>query len=111
MFSSGIPTTTNRRWPGQAAPAYYGEAELAQRNRSGTLPATRPATRYEPKLPKILAPRSSWNGTISAPGALVASSYVRVVFGALDAAGGKGPDGLANPVVWITDHAYRLRRR
>ena len=45
---------------------------------------------------------------MSANGALVADSWVRVVFGTLIAAG-KPPEGLEEVVVWITDHAYRLR--
>ena len=46
---------------------------------------------------------------MSASGALVADSWVRVVFGTLIAVG-KPPDELDDVVVWITDHAYRLRR-
>ena len=82
-------------------------AELKRRNSSGTLPATRPATRYEPSLPAVLEPRASWRGTISAPGPLVAGSWARVVFGTLLAVGATGDD-LDERVVWITDHAYRL---
>lgn len=83
-------------------------AELERRNREGALPATRPATAFRPSLPKILEPGSSWQGTISAPGALVAGSWVRVVFGTLVAVGSTG-DLLDETVVWITDHAYRLK--
>jgi hypothetical protein len=83
-------------------------SELKRRNRDGTLPATRPATTFRPSLPKILEPGSSWEGTISAPGALVAGSYVRIVFGTLFAVGSTG-DQLDETVVWITDHAYRLK--
>ena len=83
--------------------------EFEERNKSGTLPAVRPATRYEPKLPTILEPDASWEGEMSASGALVADSWVRVVFGTLIAVG-KPPDELDDVVVWITDHAYRLRR-
>jgi hypothetical protein len=83
-------------------------AELEQRNESGTLPAVRPALRYQPEPPAILEPGDSWAGTISAPGALVADSWVRVVFGALISVG-TPPDDLADYVVWITDKAYRLR--
>jgi hypothetical protein len=84
-------------------------SELEERNRSGTLPEARRATRYEPRLPAILEPRALWEGTISARGALVAGSWVRVVFGALIAVG-KPPDELEEQIVWITDHAHRLRR-
>jgi hypothetical protein len=82
--------------------------ELEERNASRTLPAVRTASRYEPPLPKILEPGASWEGTISARGALVAGSWVRVVYGSLISVG-KPPDGLGENVVWITDHAHRLR--
>jgi hypothetical protein len=78
--------------------------ELTDLNRSGTLPAVRPATSYMPRLPAVLEPGDSWGGTISAPGALVADSLVRVVFGALVSVDDPR-DGLA----WISDHTYRLR--
>ena len=84
------------------------KSELERRNRSGTLPAVRAATSYAPKLPRILEPKASWTGRISAPGALVAGSWVRVVFGTLIAVG-KPPKGLEELFVWITDHTYRLR--
>jgi hypothetical protein len=82
--------------------------ELEHRNKSGTLPAVRAATRFQPDLLPILEPGASWNGRISAPGALVAGSWARVVFGTLIAVG-KPPEGLGEVVVWITDKAYRLR--
>jgi hypothetical protein len=81
--------------------------ELERRNASGTLPAIRSATTYQPRLPQILEPGARWQGTIGASGALAAGSWVRVVFGALIAVA-KPPEGLAERVVWITDHAYRL---
>jgi hypothetical protein len=84
------------------------KSELERRNRSGTLPAVRAATSYAPKLPRILGPKASWTGRISAPGALVAGSWVRFVFGTLIAVG-KPPKGLAEQFVWITDRTYRLR--
>ena len=59
--------------------------------------------------PAILEPGASWEGTMSAEGALVAGSWVRVVFGTLVAAGNP-PEELPERIVWITDHAYRLRR-
>jgi hypothetical protein len=85
-----------------------GLAELEEKNESGTLPATRQAIRFQPELPTILQSGESWTGTISAPGALVADSWVRVVFGALVSVG-MPPDELAEHVVWITDGAYHLR--
>ena len=83
-------------------------AALEEQNENGTLPEIRPAVGYEPSLPPILEPGKSWAGTISAPGALVAHSWVRVVFGALVSVG-KPPEPLGERVVWITDHAYRLQ--
>lgn len=83
--------------------------ELERRNADGTLPAIRSATRYEPDLPQILEPGASWEGTIAATGALAAGSWVRVVFGALVAVA-RPPEGLGERVVWITDHAHRLKR-
>jgi hypothetical protein len=82
--------------------------ELEERNKAQTLPAVRPATLYEPELPTILEPDASWKGEMSANGALVADSWVRVVFGTLIAVG-KPPDELDDVVVWITDDTHRLR--
>jgi len=83
--------------------------ELEHRNQNGLLPTIRPAVSYDPSLPKILEPGASWKGQISAPGALVARSWVRVVFGTLIAVG-TPKNGLDDRVVWITDHAYQLER-
>jgi len=82
--------------------------ELETRNKDRTLPAARAATLYEPELPSILEPGASWKGVISARGALVADSWVHVVFGTLIAVG-KPPDGLEEVLVWITDKEHRLR--
>ncbi len=84
------------------------KAELDEKNESGTLPAVRPALRFKPDPPTVLQPGESWHGTISAPGALVADSWVRVVFGELVSVG-EPPDDLAGKVVWITDKTYQLR--
>lgn len=81
--------------------------ELEERNRNGTLPAVRAATSYDPELTRVLEPGASWEGEISARGALVAGSFARVVFGTLVAVG-KPPDELGEMVIWITDHAYEL---
>ena len=83
--------------------------ELEERNRNNTLPAVRAATGYAPELPKILEPGASWEGELSARGALVAGAWARVVFGTLVAVG-KPPDELDESVIWITDHAYELER-
>ncbi len=88
-------------------------SELERRNNGGTLPTTRAATRYEPDLPPILEPGASWRGTISAPGALVAGSWARVVFGtlvAVDEPRGDAGDEFEERVAWITDHSHRLQR-
>ena len=45
---------------------------------------------------------------MSARGPLVAGSFVRFVFGTLDPIG-NAPDTLPPRLIWITDHAYRLR--
>jgi hypothetical protein len=81
--------------------------ELEERIRDGTVPAVRAATEFAPELPGILEPGASWEGEMSARGALVAQSWARVVFGTLVAVG-KPPDELDEQVVWITDHAYEL---
>jgi hypothetical protein len=82
--------------------------ELEDRNRDGTLPAVRAATRYDPELVPVLEPGSTWKGTIAARGSLAAGAWVRVVFGTLVAVG-KPPKELSENVVWITDHSYRLK--
>ncbi len=84
-------------------------AELEQENEDGTLPATRTAMDFEPSPPRLLEPGASWAGTISAPGALVADSWARVVFGPLVPVGMPPEGGLEEDIVWITDHAYHLR--
>jgi hypothetical protein len=78
--------------------------DFSRMNEEGVLPAIRPATEYDPKLPSVLEPGDSWTGTISAPGALVAGSWVRVVFGALVSV--VEPNEAFS---WITDHTYRLK--
>lgn len=81
--------------------------ELEERIRDGTVPAVRAASEFAPELPAILEPGGSWEGEMSARGALVAGSWARAVFGTLVAVG-KPPDELDEEVVWITDHAYEL---
>jgi hypothetical protein len=77
---------------------------LEEQNEAGTLPLIRPASRYEPHLPAILEPGDSWSGTISAPGALVANSWVRVVFGSFVSVVDREEE-----LSWITDRTHRLR--
>jgi hypothetical protein len=108
-YEVGDPRATLDRSFGLMLFATGDPKELEQRNRERTLPAIRAAARYEPSLPEVLESGDSWSGTISARGALVAGSWVRIVFGALFVIG-KPPEGVEDAVVWITDHAYRLRR-
>jgi len=108
-YEVGDPQATLDRAFGLMLFSTGDAAELEERKSSGTLPETRRAAQYEPSLPTILEPRASWEGTISARGALVAGSWVRVVFGTLVAVG-KPPDELDEQIVRITDQAYRLRR-
>ena len=107
-YAVGDPRATIDRSFGLMLFETGGKTELEQRNVQGTLPALRPATRFEPELPKILESNGTWHGVISAPGSLVAGSWVRVVFGTLVAIGSTR-DILEENVVWITDRAYRLR--
>jgi hypothetical protein len=114
----GIENDSSVGWelaPGATAEGSFGlqlfetgdSEELADRNRDGTLPAVRAATRYAPALPGVLEPGDGWEGQISARGPLVAGSWARVVFGTLIAVG-KPPDELEETLIWITDHAYKL---
>jgi hypothetical protein len=80
---------------------------LEDRNRRGDLPGIRQATSYRPALPSVLRPGSTWRGTISAPGALAGGLWVRISFGPFVSTSSP-PAGTASPVVWFTDHAYRL---
>jgi hypothetical protein len=107
-YDVGDPQATLDRSFGLMLFSNGAASELDRLNSAGTLPEVREAARFEPSLPKVLEAGSSWEGTISAPGALVAGSYVRVVFGALVVVG-KPPEGSSNPIVWITDEAHRLR--
>jgi hypothetical protein len=77
---------------------------LEEQNEAGTLPLIRPASRFEPPLPTILEPGDSWSGTMSAPGALVANSWVRVVFGLLVSVVDRDEQ-----LSWITDHTHPLQ--
>jgi hypothetical protein len=107
-FALGDPRATLNRSFGLMLFSTGKIEEWSDKNASGTLPAVRPAATYEPSLPAILEPDASWKGTISAPGALAAGSWVRIVFGALVSVGNP-PEELGESIVWITDRAYRLR--
>jgi hypothetical protein len=81
--------------------------DLERRSRDGDVPGLRAATSYTPALPESLEAGETWRGTIAAPGALAGGLWVRIAFGPF-AADGKPPEGAQTPVVWYTDHAYRL---
>jgi hypothetical protein len=115
----GIENDSSVGWelaPGAASDGSFGLQlfdtgdidELDERNRTRTLPAVRAASDYVPDLPPLLEPGSSWNGEISARGALVANSFARVVFGTLIAVG-KPPEALDDTLIWITDQSYQLK--
>lgn len=80
---------------------------LEQAAANGRLPPPRLATRFDPPPPDELASNQTWRTTMSAPGSLVDSSYVRVSFGPLRAKGDP-PEGMQPTVLWITDRSYRL---
>jgi hypothetical protein len=81
--------------------------ELRQRNAAQELPDVRGAETFSPALPALLAAGATWRGTMSAAGALVSKLWVRIVFGPFVAVGDP-PQGLQDPVVWITDHTHQL---
>jgi hypothetical protein len=97
-------------------------SELDTRNANGSLPTLRPAERYQPPLPDKLGAHATWTATIAAHGPLAAGTWARVEFGALfpvieqqDTPEPKLPDALRkanvqNGLLWITDHAYELKR-
>jgi hypothetical protein len=90
--------------------ADYDLEALEEAGREGRLPPERLARSFAPEPPSVLQPGVEWRGTISAPGKLPAGAFVRVVFGPFSAIG-ELPEGMQSPVVWITDHAYRLASR
>lgn len=112
-FGLGGPTLAPLRSFGVMLFRTGDHGELESRNRAGTLPTLRPARSFDPPLPAVLRPGQAWVGTLTAPGALAAGLWVRVVFGSLVAVGelpqGLRALGVTNRLVWITDHAYRLR--
>ncbi|MDQ3122297.1 MAG: hypothetical protein M3Q59_07155 [Actinomycetota bacterium] len=107
-YELGGPRTTLNRSFGVMLFSTGRIEELNELNASNTLPAVRPAARFEPSLPAILEPDATWEGTISAPGSLAAGNWVRIVFGTLVSVGNP-PEELGDKVVWITDRAYRLQ--
>jgi hypothetical protein len=86
-----------------------GELEdLQTRSRTGDYPTVRPARTVVPALPLLLLPGDVWSGTIAAPGSLPGGKWLRVVFGPLTVVGDV-PKDVPTDVIWITDHAHRLR--
>jgi hypothetical protein len=83
--------------------------ELEQRNAAGDLPSVRHALTFTPPLPRVVRSGARWTGVISAPGALAAGRFVRIVFGPFTPTGVR-PDALPRELIWITDNSYRLRR-
>jgi hypothetical protein len=81
--------------------------ELDRRNKDGSLPGLRRARLIVPSPPEVLEPGARWTGTISAPGALAAGRWVRLVFGPLGS--DDPPPGLPRQLVWITDRTLVLR--
>jgi hypothetical protein len=81
-------------------------AELERRNEGGDLPGLRRARSIVPAPPSVLEPGGRWSATISAPGALAAGRWVRLVFGTLSTE--SPPEGLRSPLIWITDRAHAL---
>jgi hypothetical protein len=82
------------------------QKETEKRNQDNDLPALRAATSYTPALPAVLASGATWDGVISAPGAL-AALWVRISFGPFRSVG-EPPDGATPVVQWFTDHAHHL---
>ena len=80
---------------------------LDEQAQNGRLPPLREAVEIEPPPPAVLAPSQTWRATISAPGSLADSAYVRVSFGTL-VAESEPPEGILPSLVWITDRTYRL---
>lgn len=81
--------------------------DLERRSRDGDVPGLRAATSTTPALPETIKPGETWRGTIAAPGALAGGLWVRIAFGPFSA-DGKPPKDAQTPVVWYTDHAYKL---
>jgi len=103
----GSPNTTTELQFGVMLFPDNNLKELERRNRQGELPAIRDATAFNPQLPSVLRPGTTWRGTMSAPGALAGGLWVRISFGPF-VSEGDPPTGAASPVVWFTDNAYHL---
>ena len=107
-YDVGSPNSALDRSYGLMLFPTHSSSDVEQRIRNGTLPPIRKAVSFAPSLPTTLEAGQRWEGTISAPGALVAGSWARVVFGTL-AMVGNPPPNTPPTIVWITDHALRLK--
>ena len=65
------------------------------------------ADRFEPRLPRRLAPGSGWSGTFSGPGRLPRGRFVRVVVGRF-ALLGHAPPGLYREFICVSEHGRRI---
>lgn len=66
------------------------------------------ADRFEPPLPRVLAPGEGWSGTFSGPGGLPARTPIRVVLGRF-VIRGHVPPGFFDGFLCISERAVRLR--
>jgi len=93
--------------PGEAEfgllPLDCSDVEAVERAGSGVF-----ATRFEPPLPRVLRPHSSWSGTFSGPGRLSEARFVRVEFGRFTRYGSARGE-LPRRFRYVTDHVLRLR--
>lgn len=87
----------------------FATGDLAELDASDALPPVRRGRSFRPAFPTFLAAGETWSGRMSAPGSLPAGRYARVVFGPFTSVA-KPPEGMEKKVIWITDHAQRLRR-
>jgi len=83
-------------------------SELERRNEERDLPDVRVAHAVVPAPPAQFQPGASWEGSISASGALAAGRWVRVAFGPF-VAQDEAPKDLPTPLLWISDNAHLLR--
>ena len=117
-FAAGLPKLHSSLEFGLMLFATGKHSELETRNASASLPTIRPAETFIPAMPSQLNGHESWKGTISAGGPVAAGTWVRIVFGDLfpaKALKSKLPEALrtaniGSRLIWITDHAYELKR-
>ncbi len=120
-FAVGLPGRSDSLTFGLMLFSTGAHSELETRSADNSLPAIRPAETFTPALPKQLEAHKTWTGTIAGGGPVAAGTWARVVYGALFPVPAKDgtstsqlPDALRKAnvdkgLVWITDHAYKLR--